>query len=159
VRSVTTPVDSPSPLKQNDAAMPIQYWILKTEPSVYSFGDLLEKDREVWDGITNPLALKYLRTAQAGDLALIYHTGDVKAAVGLARILGAPYPDPMQQKPAHVVVDIEPVRTLVTPVTLEAMKKNPLLKGLELLRIPRLSFVPVSREHWKVLMKMSGTKG
>jgi predicted RNA-binding protein with PUA-like domain len=138
--------------------MPIQYWLLKTEPSVYSFEDLLEKEREVWDGITNPLALKYLRTAKAGDLALIYHTGDVKAAVGLARILGAPYPDPKQGKPALTVVDIEPVRSLARPVTLEAMKGNSKLKGFELLRIPRLSFVPVSRDHWKILMKMSGTK-
>jgi predicted RNA-binding protein with PUA-like domain len=139
--------------------MPIQYWLLKTEPSVYSFEDLLETEREVWDGITNPLALKYLGTAQAGDLALIYHTGDVKAAVGLARILGAPYPNPMEQNPKHVVVDIEPVRALARPVTLQAMKENPQLKGFEMLRIPRLSFVPVSRDHWRVLMKMSGTKG
>lgn len=157
--SAAAPVDSPLPLHQNDAAMPIQYWLLKTEPSVYSFEDLLEQEREVWDGITNPLALKYLRTSQAGDLALIYHTGDVKAAVGLARILGASYPDRKRQNPALAVVDIEPIRPLARPVTLEAIKANPNLKGFELLRVPRLSFVPVSREHWKILMKMSGAKG
>ncbi|HEV8377090.1 MAG TPA: EVE domain-containing protein [Candidatus Polarisedimenticolia bacterium] len=137
--------------------MPIQYWLLKTEPSVYSFDDLLKKGVEVWDGITNPLALKYLRTASAGDLALIYHTGDVKAAVGLARILGTPYPNPKEHNPALAVVDLEAVRPLAHLVTLEAMKANPKLKGFELFRIPRLSFVPVGREHWKILLKMSGT--
>ena len=138
--------------------MPIQHWLLKTEPSVYSFDDLLKKKRERWDGITNALALKYLRTARGGDLALIYHTGDVRAAVGLARIVGAPYPDPEHDDRALAVVDIEPVRPLARPVTLEAMKTNPRLKGFELLRLPRLSFVPVSREHWNVLLKMSSAK-
>jgi len=151
-------VDSPFTLKENDAAMPIQHWLLKTEPSVYSFDDLLKKKRERWDGITNALALQYLRIARGGDLALIYHTGDVRAAVGVARIVGAPYPDPGHDDPALAVVDIEPVRPLARPVTLEAMKTNPRLKGLELLRLPRLSFVPVSREHWNVLLKMSSAK-
>ncbi|MCI0566649.1 MAG: EVE domain-containing protein, partial [Acidobacteria bacterium] len=115
--------------------MPIQYWLLKTEPSEFSFEDLLASGREIWDGITNPLALKHLRSTRAGDLALIYHTGKVRAAVGIARILGAPYPDPKGKSPAQVVVEIEGVAPLLRPVSLQEMKANAKLKGLELLRI------------------------
>jgi predicted RNA-binding protein with PUA-like domain len=138
--------------------MPIQHWLLKTEPSEFSFHDLLARGRETWDGITNPLALQHLRSAGAGDLALIYHTGSVKAAVGIARIIGAPYPDPKRKSSSAVVVDIEPVAPLPRPVSLQAIKANPKLKGLALLRISRLSVVPVNREHWKILLKMSGAR-
>jgi predicted RNA-binding protein with PUA-like domain len=136
--------------------MPIRRWILKTEPSEYSFGDLQKKKRDTWSGIRNPLALQYLRSAQKGDLALVYHTGKEKAAVGIARIIGAPYPDPEGDDPSRTVVDLEPVGPLQSPVTLAEIKKNPKLKTLELVRISRLSVVPVSNEHWDILIKMSG---
>ncbi|HEU5181738.1 MAG TPA: EVE domain-containing protein [Candidatus Polarisedimenticolia bacterium] len=136
--------------------MPIQRWILKTEPSEYSFGDLQNKKRDTWSGVRNPLALKYLRSARAGDLALVYHTGKEKSAVGIARIVGAPYPDPAAKDSNLTVVDLEPVRPLDHPVPLAEIKRNPKLKSLELLRISRLSVSPVSREHWNILMKMSG---
>jgi predicted RNA-binding protein with PUA-like domain len=139
--------------------MPIQHWLLKTEPSEFSFEDLLASGREIWDGITNPLALKHLRSTRAGDLALIYHTGKERAAVGIARILGAPYPDPKRKNPSQVVVEIEPVAPLPRPVSLQEMKASAELKGLQLLRISRLSVVPVSPEHWKTLLKMAGAKG
>jgi predicted RNA-binding protein with PUA-like domain len=132
---------------------------LKTEPSEFSFEDLLASGREIWDGITNPLALKHLRSTRAGDLALIYHTGKERAAVGIARILGAPYPDPKRKNPSQVVVEIEPVAPLPRPVSLQEMKASAELKGLQLLRISRLSVVPVSPEHWKTLLKMAGAKG
>src|SRR5262245_6114900 len=136
--------------------MPTQHWILKTEPSEYSFGDLQKKKRDTWTGVRNPLALKYLRTAGAGDLALVYHTGKEKAAVGIARIVGSPYPDPAEKNPALAVVDLEAVQPLDHPVSLAAIKGNPKLKTLELVRLSRLSVVPVSPEHWDILMKMSG---
>jgi predicted RNA-binding protein with PUA-like domain len=138
--------------------MPIQHWLLKTEPTVYSFDDLLRQEREVWDGITNALALKHLRSARRGDLALIYHTGRERSAIGIARILGESYPDPKRGDPALHVIEIEPVKALARPVSLEAMKGNPQLKGFDLLRLPRLSFVPVSPAHWDVILKMSGTR-
>ena len=138
--------------------MPIQHWLLKTEPSEFSFEDLLASGREIWDGISNPLALKHLRSTHAGDLALIYHTGKVRAAVGIARILGAPYPDPKRKNPSLVVVEIEPVAPLPRAVALQEMKASAELKGLQLLRISRLSVVPVSPEHWKILLKMAGAK-
>ena len=138
--------------------MPIQHWLLKTEPSEFSFEDLLASGREIWDGISNPLALKHLRSTRAGDLALIYHTGNVRAAVGIARILGAPYADPKKKNPSQVVVEIEPVAPLPRAVSLQEMKASAELKGLLLLRISRLSVVPVSPEHWKILMKMGGAR-
>jgi predicted RNA-binding protein with PUA-like domain len=138
--------------------MPIQHWILKTEPSEYSFGDLLGKGREVWDGIINALALQNLRQARGGDLAMIYHTGKVRAAVGIARIVGAPYPDPKRKNPAVVVIELEPVKALAREVTLEQMKRNPRLRGCDLFRLPRLSFLRVSSDHWKILLRMSGTR-
>jgi predicted RNA-binding protein with PUA-like domain len=138
--------------------MPIQRWLLKTEPSVYSFEDLARDGRTVWDGITNALALQNLRKACGGDLALIYHTGAVRSAVGIARILGAPYPDPKRGNPSLVVVDLEAVRPLEAPVALDAMKASPKLRGFDLLRLPRLTVVPVSPEHWSVILKISGTR-
>ena len=139
--------------------MPIQHWLLKTEPSEFSFEDLLASGREIWDGISNPLALKHLRSTRAGDLALIYHTGNVRAAVGIARILGAPYPDPKKKNPSQVVVEIEPVAPLPRAVSLQEMKASAELKGLLLLRISRLSVVPISPEHWKIILKMGGARG
>ena len=136
--------------------MPIQRWILKTEPTEYSFADLQKKKRDTWSGVRNPLALKYLRSARAGDLALVYHTGKEKAAVGIARVVGAPYPDPAAKDPALAVVDLEPVRPLDHPVSLAEIKRHPKLKTLELVRLSRLSVSPVSPEHWDILIKMSG---
>jgi predicted RNA-binding protein with PUA-like domain len=138
--------------------MPIQYWLLKTEPSVYAFEDLLERRREVWDGITNPLALRNLRAARRGDLALIYHTGTMRAAVGIARVLGEAYPDPKQNDPKRMVVEIEPVRALKRPVSLDEIKRSPVFKGCDLLRLPRLSFVPLAREHWDHLLRISDSR-
>jgi predicted RNA-binding protein with PUA-like domain len=135
----------------------VAYWMLKEEPSHYSFEDLLREKETIWDGITNALALKHLRTAKKGDLALIYHTGDVRAAVGLARLSSDPFPDPAADDPKLTVVSVRAGKRLPTPVTLEAMRKNPRLAGFDLLRISRLSFVPVSETHWNEILAMAGT--
>ena len=132
------------------------YWILKTEPSTYSF-DQLERDRSaVWDGVSNPLALKHLREMQPGDEVLIYHTGDEKAVVGLARVTSAAYPDPKAKDPKLVVVDLKPVKRLKGPVTLAAIKAEPVFQDLALVRMPRLSVVPATAAHWKKLLAMAG---
>src|SRR3982751_1353727 len=99
------------------------YWLLKTEPSTYSFADLKRDQQTRWDGITNPVALKYLRSATVGDRALVYHTGDEKAAVGVAEIVKAAYPDPKNDKLA--VVDLEARESLARPVTLSTLKTDP----------------------------------
>ena len=118
-------------------------WLLKTEPGEYSFDDLLRERKTVWDGVTNALALKHLRGIREEDSLLIYHTGTIRAAVGLARAASAPYPDPERQDPKIVVVDVVPVRKLKQAVTLEAIKSDRRFKDFELVRLPRLSVMPV----------------
>lgn len=135
----------------------MSYWLLKTEPGTYSWDDLVREKRAVWDGITNPLALKHLRAAAAGDQALIYHTGSERRAVGIARIVSAPRPDPKAKDPRLAVVDIAPMRALKAPVTLDTIKADPAFAGWVLLRMSRLSFVPVPAPMWKRVLELSET--
>ena len=132
------------------------HWILKTEPSAYSFSRLQREGRAVWDGVTNPLALKHLREMAVGDDVLIYHTGDEKAAVGFARVARAAYPDPKAGDPRRVVVDVEAGRPLPKPVPLAAVKADPAFADLALVRMGRLSVVPVPAAQWKRLLAMGG---
>ena len=130
-------------------------WLLKTEPTVYGWDDLVREKRTVWDGIKNALALIHLRAAAAGDEALIYHTGKERRVVGIARIAKPPYPDPKRDDPKLVVVDIVPVRALTTPVTLAQIKSDPFFSGWDLLRMSRLSFMPVPEPIWEKILKLS----
>jgi len=132
------------------------HWILKTEPSAYSFSRLRSEGRAVWDGVTNPLALKHLREMAVGDDVLIYHTGDEKAAVGFARVVRAAYPDPKAGDPRLVVVDLEAGHPLPKPVPLAAVKADPAFADLALVRMGRLSVVPVPAAQWKRLLAMGG---
>ena len=132
------------------------YWLLKTEPSTYSFSDL-ERDRKtVWDGVTNNVALKNLRSMKKGDLAFIYHSGSEKAAVGIAEIASEPYPDPKQKDAKLVVVDLKPQKRLSRAVTLAEVKQEKSLADYALVRISRLSVIPTSPQQWKTLLKMAG---
>lgn len=130
------------------------HWILKTEPSTFSFADLQKAGRTVWDGVANPVALRHLREMAVGDDVLVYHTGDEKAAVGHARVVRAAYPDPKQDDPKLVVVDLEAGRPLHTPVSLKAIKADPAFADLALVRQGRLSVVPVPAPLWTRLLKM-----
>lgn len=130
-------------------------WLLKTEPGEYSFDDLTRHGRTVWDGVSNPLALRHLRAIRKGDELLIYHTGTVRAVVGLARAVTDPYPDPAKNDPRLVVVGVAPVRPLGKPVTLEAIKAAPAFRDFELTRLPRLSIMPVPAALWKRILQMS----
>ena len=130
-------------------------WLFKTEPGAYSWQQLARAGRTAWDGVRNALALKHLAAVAKGDEVLIYHTGDEKAAVGIAEVVRAPYPDPKQRDPKLLVVDIRPVRALSQPVALSAMRANPRLEGFDLLRLPRLSVVPVSPAQWAAIIEMS----
>lgn len=129
------------------------HWILKTEPSTYSFDRLVREETAVWDGVTNPVALKNIRAMQRGDELMIYHTGDEKAVVGLATVTSAPRPDPKAAKLA--VVDIQAGKALARPVTLAEIRKEPALNDLALVRMPRLSVVPASEAQWRKLLEMS----
>lgn len=127
-------------------------WLLKTEPSAYSYADLEREGRAVWDGVTNPVALKNLRAAKAGDEALVYHTGDEKAVVGRARVARAAYVDPKKDDSRLVVVDLEPVGRLQVPVTLAQIKAMPVFADSPLVRQGRLSVVPLTPAQWKAVL-------
>ncbi len=132
------------------------YWLLKTEPEAYSYSDLERDGATVWDGISNNAALKHMRTMKPGDLALIYHTGDERQAVGMAEISSEPYPDPNANNTALVVVDIRALRPLPQTVTLAAIKADPFFADFALVRQSRLSVVPISAAQWERLMHMAG---
>lgn len=131
------------------------YWLLKTEPQDYSYTDLEKAGRAVWDGVKNALALKYLRTMQPQDQALIYHTGKERAVVGVAQILTLPYPDPAGRDLKLVVVEIQAMRSLPSPVTLAQIKQTEDLKDFELIRLPRLSVVPVTEQYWQRILQLA----
>jgi predicted RNA-binding protein with PUA-like domain len=135
-----------------------RHWILKTEPSEYGFSDLTRDRRTPWEGVSNPVALKHLRSMLEGDDALIYHTGNEKSLIGLARIVSQPYPDPKRDDPRLVVVDIEAGRPLPRRVTLAEVKAEPAFKDLGLVRLSRLSVVPVEPEQWTRLLRMAGVE-
>ena len=130
-------------------------WLFKTEPSVYSFQQLEKDKKTMWDGVANNLALKNLKDIQKGDLIFIYHTGDEKAAVGVARALGGAYPDPSKKDPKLLVVDIEAVKPLAKPVTLAAVKADKKLANFDLVRNSRLSIMKVTDEQWEIMEGMA----
>ncbi len=129
-------------------------WLLKTEPSTYSFADLERDGKAVWDGVSSNAALKNIRTMKKGDLALVYHSGDEKAIIGLAEITSNAYPDPKQNDPKLVVFDLKPKKRLPQPVPLAAIKKQKSLADFDLVRIPRLSVMPVTEKQWEMLLKL-----
>ncbi len=131
-------------------------WLLKSDPDHYSFADLARDRRTGWDGISNNLALKNLRMARSGDLALIYQTGDEKRLVGIAEVVSDPYPDPKQKNPKLAVVDLAARQALPRRVTLEEIKRQPGLGDFALVRLPRLSVMPVTEPQWKLMMKLAG---
>lgn len=131
-------------------------WLFKTEPSAYSWQQLERDGRTTWDGVKNALALKHLAAVAEGDEVLVYHTGDEKAAIGIARVVRGAYPDPKAGDAKLVVVDLAPLRALPGPVTLAAMRTNPKLAGFDLLRLPRLSVMPVSAAYWTAILRMAG---
>ena len=126
-------------------------WLLKTEPSSYSYSDLEEEGHTVWDGVKNPAALRNLREMKVGDRVFIYHTGDEKQAVGFAKVTKEAYRDPKGRYPALVVVDLEVGSRLPRPVTLAEIKAHPAFKDSPLVRQGRLSVVPLTAAQWSVI--------
>jgi predicted RNA-binding protein with PUA-like domain len=129
-------------------------WLLKTEPSTYAWADLVRERRATWDGVANPSALGHLRAMRKGDEAFIYHTGDEKAIIGIARVASEPYADPKLADPKRVVVDLEPVRALKHPVTLASVKADKRFADFALVRISRLSVMPVTPVQWEELLAL-----
>ena len=131
-------------------------WILKTDSEVYPFEQLERERRAVWDGVSNPVALRHIRSMAPGDSLMIYHSGTTKEIVGLAKVVSEPYPDPKQPEGKLTVVEIEAGRRLPKPVTLAAIKADPEFSNLPLVRQPRLSVFPVAEPRWKRLLSMAG---
>jgi predicted RNA-binding protein with PUA-like domain len=131
------------------------YWLLKTEPSTYSWDDLVRDKTTTWDGVANATALKHIRSMKKGDLALVYHTGDVRAAVGIAEVKSAPYADPKEDDERLAVVDLKPKKKLLKSVGLDVIKADKAFVGWDLLRIGRLSVVPVPEAMWERILKLS----
>ena len=129
------------------------YWLMKSEPGTYSWDDLVREGGTEWDGVRNPAARLHLKAMKPGDEALFYHSGADKAAVGVMRIARGPAPDP--KDPAWVSVRVEPARPLARPVTLKAIKADPRLAGMELIRQSRLSVSPVREEEWAAILEMA----
>ena len=133
----------------------MNYWLLKTEPTVYSYDALVRDKKAVWDGVANPAALICIRNARKGDLAFIYHTGDEKQIVGIAEIISDPYPDPKQDNEKLSVFEVKPLEKLKTPVTLAQIKAIKKYENFTLVKEPRKSVQQVPKEYWDDFVKMS----
>jgi predicted RNA-binding protein with PUA-like domain len=132
-------------------------WLFKEEPSTYSFDALVADRRTVWSGVKNPLAQKHLHAVRRGDRIFYYHTGNEKSVVGIAKALGNAYQDPDDKTGKQVVVEIAPVKKLPRPVTLAAIKADPAFRTFALVRIGRLSVMPVSDEEWERIERMAAS--
>ena len=129
------------------------HWLMKSEPGVYSWDDLVRDGATEWDGVRNPTARIHLRAMKAGDEAFFYHSGDERQVVGIMRVSREGQPDP--KDPAWVSVAVKPVRKL-GPVTLKAIKSEPSLAQMDLVRLSRLSVSPVRDEEWARVLEMAG---
>jgi len=134
------------------------HWLLKSEPSSYSWDQLVKDKRTSWTGVRNFQASANLKAMKAGDRCFFYHSGEGKEIVGIAEVVKAAYPDPTDKEGKAVAVDVKAVEPVKQPVTLAAIKADSKFKEFKLVRQSRLSVVPVSDEHLKLLMKMSGAK-
>src|SRR2546426_979292 len=134
------------------------YWIIKTEPSTYSYDDLERQKTAVWDGVKNNLALKHLRQMKPGDRVLVYHTGDEKAVVGVAEVTSEAYPDPKRKDPKLAVLDVRAVERLPRPVPLAEIKKDRAFADLGLVRMGRLSVMPASADQFNRILMLGGAK-
>ncbi len=131
------------------------YWLLKTEPGSYGWADLVRDGGTEWDGVRNNAAAAHLRAMQVGDQVLIYHSGEEKAAVGVAEVTRGPKPDGAEGN--WVSVAIKPVEPLPHPVTLRTMRADPALAGMPMLRQSRLSVSPVSNSEWAKIDALART--
>jgi predicted RNA-binding protein with PUA-like domain len=130
------------------------HWLVKSEPSKYSFDDLVRDGRTVWDGVRNNAAALHLKAMQTGDQVLYYHSQEGLAVVGVAEVVREAFLDPSDPAGRFVAVELAPVRPLPRPVTLAQMKAEPRLAGMAMLRLFRLSVSPVTDAEWTVILAM-----
>lgn len=136
----------------------VNYWLAKQEPDGprgYNFETLKKDKKTIWDGVHNNLALKHMREMKDGDLVLFYHTGDERQAVGIMEIVSEPYPNPKEDNKRFIVVDVKYKKSLKRPVTLDEIKKQKIFQNWELVRISRLSVMPVPKHIWDTIIDIS----
>jgi predicted RNA-binding protein with PUA-like domain len=132
------------------------YWLVKSEPSVYSYDQLVKDKQTTWDGVRNYAARNNLRAMKKGDEVLFYHSNEGLAIVGIAKVSKEAYQDPTTAEEAWVCVDLKPFKKLKKPVTMPQVKQDPRLKNMDLMRISRLSVQTVREDEWKVIMELAG---
>ena len=132
------------------------HWLVKSEPAKYGYADLARDGRTVWDGVRNFTAAQNLKAMKTGDEVLYYHSQEGLEVVGIAKVVKEAFPEPSDSSGRFVAVELAPVRPLKQPVTLQAMKANPALSGMVMLRQSRLSASPVSDAEWAAILQMAG---
>jgi predicted RNA-binding protein with PUA-like domain len=137
------------------------YWLLKTEPEEFSWDDQVKRGSkgESWTGVRNFTARGHMKEMKKGDQAFFYHTGDEKQVVGIVEVIKEAYPDPTDEKGVFKTLDVKAVKPVPKPVTLAAIKAEPRLKDMALVKYARLSVQPVTAEQWKIVCHMAGLKG
>ena len=133
-------------------------WLVKSEPSTYSYDDLVRDGRTVWDGVRNPEARNNLAGMRRGDLALFYHSGDGKAVVGVAKVVRESFPDPKADDPKWLAVELAPVRALARPVTLAEIKAEARLAKIPLVTRGRLSVMALEKAAFEAILALAGTR-
>ena len=154
IRSIQKPLN----VSSKQTLVMTNYWLAKQEPSGprgYNFEQLKKDKTTVWDGVHNNLALKHMREMKSGDLILFYHTGVERQAVGVMQVTSKPYSNPKEDVERFIVVDVKYKKTLKRPVTLAEIKNNKKFKDWELVRISRLSVMPVPKSIWDEILKIS----
>jgi predicted RNA-binding protein with PUA-like domain len=136
------------------------YWLLKTEPDEFSWDDQVKRGAkgESWTGVRNFTARGHMKEMKKGDHAFFYHTGDEKQIVGIVEVVKEAYPDPTDEKGEFKTLDVRAVKPVPKPVTLAAIKAEPKLKDMALVKYSRLSVQPVTAEQWKIVSHMAGLK-
>ncbi len=136
----------------------VNYWLAKQEPSGprgYNFETLKKDKKTIWDGVHNNLALKHMREIKKGDLVLFYHTGDERQIVGIMEVISDPYPNPKEDNKRFIVFDVKYKKSLKRPITLDEIKKQKKFQNWELIRISRLSVMPVPQQIWDTIIDIS----
>ncbi len=136
----------------------MSYWLVKSEPSKYSWEQFAKDGKTFWDGVRNYAARNNLRDMKKGDEVFFYHSNEGLEIVGIAKVVKEAYQDPTTEETAWLVVDLKPVRKIKKPVSLQQIKEDGRLKDMDLLRLGRLSVQQVKEEEWKIVMQMAGEK-
>lgn len=134
----------------------MQYWLMKSEPDVFSWDDLVTKKKAEWDGVRSHQAQAHMKSMQKGDQAFFYHSNIGLEAVGVMEIVGEAAPDSTDDSGKWISVQVSPIRKLPRPVTLKAIKADPALKGMAMIRQSRLSVAPLTQAEFRHILKMAG---